>query len=183
MAKKDLPDIETLRQLVRYEPETGKLYWLPRTIDLCPGKYPKRIMASFNTRWSGKEITKLDGNGYIQLEIYGCVQNGHVVAWSIYNGYVPSCEIDHLNGIRTDNRICNLREATDKQQGMNRGISSRNTSGVKGISFQKGLNKWRPRIQVNGKSLSLGCFDSFDEAVAARKAAEAKYYGEYARVS
>jgi hypothetical protein len=64
----------------------------------------------------------------------------------------------------------------------NRGVSSINTTGVTGV-YRMPKDRWRARIVVDGKNLSLGCFPSFEEAVAARKAAEAKYHGEYARAS
>ena len=181
MAKKDLPDIDTLRQLVRYEPETGKLYWLPRTLEMFRGKYPKRAMATYNSVRAGKEAGCLNSQGYISLEIHGKYIGAHLVCWAINYGYIPVMEIDHINGIKHDNRICNLREATDSQQQSNKSLSNKNPTGHKGVYR---LNeKWRAKIYFENKNIHLGVFDTFDEAVAARKAAEAKYHGEYARAS
>ena len=85
--------------------------------------------------------------------------------------------VDHIHGKETryDNRKSNLRIATSKQNNRNRGLSSRNTSGVTGVVFERQRNKWRANIM----HLFLGRFDTKEEAIAARKAAEEKYYGEY----
>lgn len=88
-------------------------------------------------------------------------------------------EIDHINHITYDNRRCNLRIVSTPQNQMNSKISARNTSGVKGVNFEKGVNKWRCRISVNKKRINLGLFADFDKAVEARQKAEEKYYGEY----
>ncbi len=84
----------------------------------------------------------------------------------------PSGEIDHINGDRTDNRICNLRDVTSAGNSCNRRRQDRNTSGVTGVAWDKRASRWQARIGLNGKQKYLGYFDSLDEAVAARKAAE-----------
>lgn len=88
-------------------------------------------------------------------------------------------EIDHINHQPFDNRRENLRIVTTMQNQMNTRKSTRNTSGVKGVDFNNDTGKWRARIQVNGKRLSLGQYENFEDAVKTRKEAEKKYYGEY----
>ena len=88
-------------------------------------------------------------------------------------------EIDHINHIPYDNRRENLRIVSVPQNQMNSKISLNNTSGVKGVNFDKNNNKWRSRISVNGKRINLGQFLLFQDAVNARINAEKKYYGEY----
>ena len=92
-------------------------------------------------------------------------------------GYI----VDHINGNGLDNRRENLKIVTQQQNAFNRAIQTNNTSGHKGVSLVKRNNKWLARIGFNGKRIVLGTFDSYEEAVEARKMAEIKYYGEYSR--
>lgn len=184
MAKKHLPDIETLRQLFRYEPETGKLYWKERTPEMCShAKYPRRSSSYFNSRFAGKEAGFVDSNGYISIELFGHYAAGHLICYYIFHGYLPSNEIDHINGNGIDNRILNLREATDSQQQINKNILKLNTSGCKGVYKYGKSGKWRARIYLNNKAYNFGCFDTIEEAIDARKKAEIEYHGDYARRS
>lgn len=88
---------------------------------------------------------------------------------------------DHIHGkqSRNDNRKSNLRLATISQNGMNRTIGVNNSSGVMGVDWHKGSQKWRVRIQVDGKRIDIGRYNNFDDAVEARKQAEEKYFGEW----
>lgn len=89
--------------------------------------------------------------------------------------------IDHKygNASRYDNRKSNIRIVTPSQNGMNKPLLKNNTSGVTGVSFNKRKQKWESYITVNNKRKGLGYFDNFEDAVAARKEAEEKYFGEY----
>ena len=80
--------------------------------------------------------------------------------------------MDHINRDGCDNRIVNLREVTPREQSMNTGLSSANTSGVKGVSFLKDKGKWRASINIDGRKTNLGTFVELSDAIAARKAAE-----------
>lgn len=93
--------------------------------------------------------------------------------------YDENLEIDHKNGDRLDNRKDNLRICTRQRNIFNSKPSNRNTSGFKGVGWDKRYNKWRARINVSGKEIFLGYFDNFDDAVEARVNAEKKYFGEY----
>lgn len=87
--------------------------------------------------------------------------------------------IDHISGERNDNRKHNLRIDDYSTNMMNSRISQNNTSGTKGVNYDKGDGKWRARIQVNNKRISLGSFLDIGKAINARKQAEEKYFGEY----
>ena len=89
-------------------------------------------------------------------------------------GYV----VDHINGLKYDNRKSNLRVCTQHQNNFNMPLKCTNTSGCTGVGKMR--NKWRARITVNKKEINLGYYDDFEDAVKARKAAEEKYFGEYA---
>lgn len=88
---------------------------------------------------------------------------------------------DHIHGRETrfDNRKSNLRVVNDSKNQMNTSLSSNNTSGVTGVTWHKGKNKWTAQITINRKQISLGSFNNFDDAVKARKKAEEKYFGEF----
>ena len=85
-------------------------------------------------------------------------------------------QADHINRNGLDNQRHNLRDATTKQNNENAGLRSDNTSGYKGVSCHKDGSKWRARIFHNGKDKHLGLFDKLEDAVAARKAGEEKYF-------
>lgn len=87
--------------------------------------------------------------------------------------------IDHINHDTLDNRKANLRICTIQNNNCNKELLSRNTSSITGVDYIKKLMKWRARINVNGTSIHLGVFESFNDAIKARKDAEDKYYGEY----
>ena len=92
------------------------------------------------------------------------------------------CQVDHIHGreSRYDNRKSNLRIVTVSQNGMNKGLQSNNTSGVRGVNWDKQRQKWRVRIKINGKEIHLGYFTKLDDAIKVRENAERKYFGEYA---
>lgn len=88
--------------------------------------------------------------------------------------------IDHINGDRLDNRRENLRVCTASQNSMNRGAQANNSSGYKGVIFDKNRVKWRAEICHGGKRLYLGRYNTAEEAAIAYNAAALKYHGEFA---
>ena len=88
--------------------------------------------------------------------------------------------VDHINHNVYDNRKSNLRIVTTAQNEMNKGNRKDNTSGCKGVNWDKRRSKWHVRLSYNKVRMELGYFDDFDKAVSVRKEAEKKYYGEYA---
>ena len=87
--------------------------------------------------------------------------------------------VDHINHDPSDNRKCNLRCVNRSQNGRNKKLRSDSTSGCAGVCYRKDNGKWRVSITVNGRRKNLGQYDSFEEAVAVRKAAEEQYFGQY----
>lgn len=177
MTKREFPTVERLRQVLRCDPEAGKLYWLPRGIDEFPRP---RAGMMWNTRYSGKEaLYSFNPPGYLSGSIDAKRCLAHRVMWALVHVAWPA-EIDHINGIRTDNRISNLREATRSQNRCN-SLSPRNTSGYKGVWFHKQYGKWEASINMNKVRRRLGYFDTPEEASAAYVEAAKKYHGEFAR--
>ena len=87
--------------------------------------------------------------------------------------------VDHINHETLDNRKCNLRKCTRSQNYMNEGLSVRNTSGVRGVSYNKLRNKWIAQISLKGICHIQNKYDTFEEAVKERKRLEKEYFGEF----
>lgn len=173
---KPLPPVNTLRQLLRYEPESGLLYWLPRTVEwfnATDGRSAEHASANWNARYAGKEaFTTVNRHGYRFGAILDVHYFAHRVIWALCFGEDPPAGIDHINGDPADNRLENLRLATQGENMRNLKRPRNNTSGVAGVYWKAADRKWVARIRVDGRYVELGRFLSLDEAAAARKAAE-----------
>ena len=165
MSDRELPSPEYLRQRLRYDPETGLLYW--------------REYSPFSMRWNSKYPDRVAGlinpRGYRRVCVDDKVYHAHRIIWAMEYGDWPDKEIDHVDGDKTNNRLSNLRVVDRVENGRNLSIASNNTSGVTGVSWNKQRNKWTVRIKANGYYHYLGLFFSFDEAVKVRKDAEARF--------
>lgn len=184
MAKRQLPSPEVLRQLLRYEPETGKLFWKERSPEMFPvGKRRAEHTCSiWNASFAGREaFTSIDNHGYAKGTIFQQSYAAHRVAFVLIHGRWPDHQVDHINGIRSDNRSENLREATSSQNKMNSKVRCDNSSGYKGVSFHKASNLWRANIRLNGKQRCIGYFKTAEEANAAYQKASEELHGEYRR--
>lgn len=117
-------------------------------------------------------------HGYTAISFFGKPYLAHRLIWLYHYGYLPSCHMDHINRVRTDNRIENLRLAKYNQadNNQNQKVRKDSKSGVPGVTWNKRSNKWIVRIQVYGDRMSLGYFESFEEAVKARERAKLKYH-------
>jgi hypothetical protein len=130
---------------------------------------------SWNTRYGGKPALTAPSHGYRHGTIFGKWYLAHRVAWALHHGAWPSQHIDHISGDTGDNRIENLRDVTESVNRRNMSKFSTNTSGVCGVTWHKGCGKWQAQVGSHGRQLHLGLFENFDDAVAARKAAEVEY--------
>lgn len=119
-------------------------------------------------------------NGYMKIGLGGEEMFSHRLAWLYVNGEWPPDQIDHINGIRDDNRIANLRLATNSQNHQNMSASTSNTSGHKGVIFSKQKNRWQARIKVNGHTRHLGFFSDRRDAAAAYLRAADELFAEFA---
>lgn len=166
MTDKNLPSIEYLRKRLRYEPETGKLFWLD-----CEDM-PQR----WRTRWAGKEAFTADnGKGYLNGNINGKIFLAHRAIWALHNGECPAGHIDHINGVKSDNRISNLRVVTRQENMRNRSMQKNNTSGVNGVYWNKLNKKWLASIRVDGRQKHIGLFTTIEAAAVARAEASRQH--------
>jgi hypothetical protein len=169
----DLPPADILRTLLRYDPETGKLFWLERPLEMFPSKQSWR---SWNSRHAGSEaFTASDGQGYLQGSVLKKRTRAHRVVWAICNSTWPTGQIDHRNGNRSDNRICNLKVASPNENQRNKCQNKNNTSGFNGVVWNKRAKKWHSRIKLNGAFKHLGSFDEKQDAIEARMQANNKH--------
>ena len=162
-------DQARLKELLDYDPLTGIFTW----------KYRPGARKSLNTRLAGvvAGYTSVRKDGYIRSMI--CVDRGHYfaarLAWLYMTGTWPAEHVDHINHDSTDNRWQNLREATASENSRNMSLSTRNKSGVIGVSWDKGTSKWFVSIRANGKTQYGGIFKTLEEAAAKRKELEKTY--------
>lgn len=163
---------QILRDVLDYNPTTGKLYWKERGVELFSSS---RFQRRWNTRYAGKEaLTTKCSFGYLYGAVFYVSISAHLAAWVIHHGKFPINEIDHINGNKSDNRICNLRDVTHKENGRNQSLSTRNTSNIQGVSWHKRHSMWQASIRVDGKTKYLGIFKNKEEAAHARKLAVKK---------
>jgi hypothetical protein len=99
----------------------------------------------------------------------------------MYYGEWPRGNVDHINGIPHDNRISNLRLATQTQNMQNTKLRSDNTSGVKGVYWVKRRRKWSAFISYGGKVRNLGSYATKEEAISVRRAAAERHFGQFVR--
>jgi hypothetical protein len=161
---------ERLREILHYDPETGVWTW--------------RMRASrFSRVRIGALAGCLNGGGYWQIAVDGCVYLAHRLAWLYTKGEWPASDLDHEDLDRSANRWDNLRLATKSQNAANTRARSNNKSGLKGASRYNRNGKWQSGIVVGGKRIFLGLFDTAEEAHVAYVAAAEKFSGEFARAS
>lgn len=164
MAAKDIPPQAILRQLFDYESETGFLYRKLNSLTSARGWTLPGTRAFLN------ETSK----GYYRGGLLGRNVMAHRVVWKWHHGTEPE-EIDHINGIKTDNRIENLRPASRQENNRNSAIRKNNTSGVQGVCWHKTKKRWIAAIRANGRSVEIGSFRTLSEAAEARKSAEGNF--------
>ena len=153
---------QSLRDNLRYDTDTGEIWW----------RFP------FHKRDISKPVGSLNSCGYLVISFKGRTYRLHRLSYLLMGLPIPEF-VDHINGVKIDNRWENLRPTTKSQNKTNTSVSSRNTSGFKGVYQKLGKGKWYSQIGFNGKKYHLGVFDCPEEAHEAYKKAADKYHGEF----
>ena len=161
-----LPPLSLLHKLLEYNPDTGVFTWM--------------VERGGRTARVGSPAGSTDKRGYKSIRINRRIYYAHRLAWLYVTGENPSLQIDHINGNRSNNRMSNLREATSAENNYNVSIPERNTSGIKGVSWDKKSQKWRAQISVEGSHLYLGLFRSIEDAAEVVREARCRLHGEFA---
>ena len=164
------------KKLLDYDQTTGIFTWKEREIRSEFSRTDK----TWNARFAGKIAGTKHSDGYLTIVIFGEHYLAHRVVWLLAMGKWPKEHIDHINGVRDDNRLCNLREATNEQNSYNSKTRSHSTSGIKGVRWKKDKRKWQARIRKSKKEIHLGYFSTSEAAHAAYIKASKGLHGEFA---
>ena len=156
-----LPTQAEICAMLDYNPDTGVFIW----------------KVSRSSVKAGSVAGTIDGDGYRMIGFVRRRLGSHRIAWVISTGAWPIDQVDHINGIRDDNRIVNLREATDHQNQQNRRRAQRNSkSGFLGVCFHKDVGKWQAQIKIDGKNKYLGLYATPELAHSAYLVAKAVFH-------
>ena len=148
--------------------EDGHLFWIER---------PNALVNA------GSIAGTLRKDGYVGIFIKGKYYFAHRIVWELHNGKIPEgFVVDHINGIRDDNRIENLRICTFQENHFNRGKQSNNKSGYKGVSWHKQKQKWVAQIKIEGRNKFLGFFTDPEKAYEAYCEKALLHYGSFAKL-
>jgi hypothetical protein len=132
---------------------------------------------------TGKVMGGIDiSTGYIKIQVKNVRYPAHRLAWLYVHGYLPKEQVDHINGNRSDNRMCNLREANASQNSLNRKTLDSTISNIKNVNLNKKTGKWRVRCTINKIRTDFGFFDDLEFAELVAKEVMEKYYGQFARI-
>lgn len=142
---------EKLKELVSYDAEVGRFFRAKSGIPVKETKCKK---------------------GYMHISVNGKSYSAHRLIWLYVHGKMPKNQIDHINRIKDDNRLVNLREATNAQNAQNRDLYSTNSSGYIGVSFNKKAGKYEAYITLDGNRYRLGYYELAEEAAKAYKQAK-----------
>ena len=148
-----------------YDYKNGQLFWKKST--------NKKVKIGTKAGGDG-----LNSDGRKSISVNGKRYLASRIIFLHQNGYLPAM-IDHINGIKTDNRIENLRPATSLQNNQNAKMRKDNKSGFKGVSFKR--NKWYVQLKINGQKRSFGYYDDIELADLVAQEARDKYHNIFAR--
>jgi len=155
---------ERLRHMLDYDSDTGLFTW-------------RSPAGRWGTIKPGTPAGAPMGNGYICIGLDGKNYSAHRLAWQHFYGDVPPNYIDHINRVKTDNRITNLREADKSQNVQNTGLRADNQTGYRGVT--KAGNKFVATIRFNGRQIRLGSFKTAESASDFYEVVAAKLHTHY----
>lgn len=160
-------DRSYLNECLRYDASTGALSWNERPVKhFHSERYHKRWNALFAGKPAGSSRY-----GYHMVSIDGKNHRAHRLIFIIMTGSEPKGVVDHINGVKSDNRWSNLRDTSRGKNMQNQKLYSSNTSGASGVYWRKERSKWLVKIQVKGKIVTVGSFADYDDAISARNSA------------
>jgi hypothetical protein len=154
---------DRLRQILHYDPATGIFVW----------RAPRQL--------EGRQAGYVEKDGYRYIRVDYSDWKASRLAWLyVYGDPIPDL-VDHRNTAKDDDRLENLRAANKSGNGANRGANKNNTSGAKGVTWDKSRQKWQAKIMLNGKTINLGRYSTVEEAAEVHSRASQTAFGEFSR--
>ena len=169
-------NIKDLSVNERFEYKDGELFWKHHPLSLFG---TERAWKAFNTKHAGKKVGR-NVNGYLYVPIKRRHYSIHRIIFFMFNGCEPYI-VDHIDGNPLNNKIENLRAATNSQNQANTKLSKRNTSGYKGVYFHKSTGLWQASVRKDKKLIHLWLFKNIEDAVKARRSHFEVLHGEFTR--
>lgn len=169
-------NIKDLSVHERFEYKDGALFWKHHPLSLFGAE---RAWKAFNTKHAGKRVGR-SVNGYLYVPIKRRHYSIHRIIFFMFHGYEPYI-VDHIDGNPLNNKIENLRAATNSQNQANTRLSKANTSGYKGVYFHKSTGLWQASVRKDKKLIHLGLFQNIEDAVKARRSHFEVLHGEFTR--
>lgn len=156
--------MDLINDLLSFDHETGMFFW---RVDVKKSRGARK----------GVRAGAIRSDGYVTIKIRRKGYYAHRLSWFLHHGEWPKSALDHINGNPSDNRICNLREATWTQNACNRPMQSNNKAGLKGVG--KIGKRFRSRIRIHGKEIHLGSFPTAELAHESYLKAAKELHGEF----
>jgi len=154
-----------LKELLRYDPETGHFTWIKSTSNRAP---------------VGNRAGAWGADGYLRISVDCSDYLAHRLAFLYVTGKFPSEDADHINRVPGDNRWANLRPASRAQNAANKGLQTNNTSGFRGVTWHALSGKWTAAVKKNRKKIYLGLFDHIEDAARAAQQCREEVFGIFA---
>ena len=164
MVKDKLTQVR-LKESLEYNPDLGLFKW-------------KKPYRKIDKDWFG--AIREDKNVYKYISFDNKTYLAHRIAFLYMEGYLPLETVDHINGIKSDNRWSNLRECSYQENNLNVPKTISNKSGCKGVDFRKSRGVWRVRCSIKGKSKNFGHYKDYELACLVSEEVRDKYHGEFA---
>lgn len=155
-----------LKELLHYDPETGY--------------FTRLVSRNSSNAVAGSRAGSVDCRGYRVIQIDRRTYKEHRLAFVYMTGSFPPAEVDHINRDRVDNRWSNLRPATSQENHGNTGRRADNTSGHRGVTWDKRHQKWHAQGMCGGRRIHLGRYSDLEEAAAAAQAWREQHFGPFA---
>lgn len=176
-AERGIP-VSFLHELLTLDESSGRLFWKVRGLKFFRdgAQTAKHNQAIWNAKNAGKEAFKrIAKNGYKVGSIFDIRLYAHRVIYAMHSGAWPSHTIDHISGIKVDNRPINLRDVPHRENMLNMKLSKASSTGATGVAFDGSRGKYAAHVTVEGRTVHLGRFERLEDATLASQDARSSF--------